>query len=420
MKKIIAALLITASLGAFFAVGASASFGGGVAVMVKGESLIKTGLLGKKLAFTDTDFKQGLAITDFDSITVTKIPPSNEGTLLLAGRRVSEGMKIRRNNIGSLIFIPKDSEVKESRFYFTISPYADENEIEFTLKFTDRINYEPKLEDASEASIITQRDITIYGKMKASDGEGDEITYMVVAYPEHGTLEVLEGENGKFRYTPLKGYVGEDEFSYVARDEWGNFSTLGKISVNVSERLSEVEFSDMKANESYNAAVALSAMGIMEGKRVGDGVYFMPEECVTRAEFVTMLMKTLGIKADTGITETFFDDNKAIPVGMISYIGTAQKMGLVTGEFKNGKLLFNPAEKISTYEAATIIKAALGEKIKAEVPANLDSDLPIYARDDVYILSSLGIIDKDYAEISREDLVTKGACAAYLYKLLQM
>ena len=67
-KKIIAAslALVTVFVG-IFAVNASASFGAGVEVMTKSEKLIKTGLFGKKLVFSDTDFKQGLAITDFDS-----------------------------------------------------------------------------------------------------------------------------------------------------------------------------------------------------------------------------------------------------------------------------------------------------------------------------------------------------------------
>lgn len=420
-KKIISAslALVTVFVG-IFAVNASASFGAGVEVMTKSENLIKTGLFGKKLVFSDTDFKQGLAITDFDSVTITKIPPSTEGSLLLAGRRVSEGMKIRRKNIGSLVFIPTDKDVAESSFYFKVSPYADENEIEFKLKFTDKINYEPELEDASPTSILTQRDITIFGKMSATDKEGDEITYMVVAYPEYGTLEVLDEKTGKFRYTPPKGYVGEDEFCYVARDSWGNFSTLGRVSVNVSERLSEIEYRDMKESEGYNAAVALSAMGIMDGKIVGDGVYFMPEANVTRAEFVSMVMKALDIKADTTITESFFDDNGAIPKGLTSYVGTAERIGLITGKFENGKLLFSPNQAITSYEAASIIRRALGDKIELDVPTYLESEIPIYAREDAYILCSLGIFDIEFSEIKKDDLMTKEECAMVLYKLLQM
>lgn len=420
-KKIIALILTLATaLGAIFTINVSASFGAGVTVMAKSESITKSGLFGKKLVFSDTDFKQGLAITDFDSITVTKIPPTTEGTLLLAGRRVSEGMKIRRRNIGSLVFIPTDKEVSESKFCFTISPYADENEIEFKLRFTDKINYEPEIEDASPTSILTQRDITIYGTLSAKDKENDEITYMVVAFPKYGSLEFLEGENGKFRYTPYKGYVGEDSFSYVAKDSWGNYSTPGKIIVNVSERLSEVEFLDMKNSESYNAAVALSAMGIMNGKIIGDGVYFMPEETVEKAEFVSMVMKALDIKADSTLTETFFDDNKDIPVGLVSYVGTAQKTGIITGEFKDGKLLFNPNEEITVSEAAGIVRRALGENLNVDVPDVLESELPVYAREDAYILCSLGILDNEFEELKSTDVLSKEACAAMLYKLLEM
>ena len=420
-KRIIAASLVLMTfLGSVFAVSASASFGGGLEAMAKSENLIKTGLFGKKLVFSDTDFKQGLTVTDFDSVTITKIPPTTEGSLLLAGRRVSEGMTIRRKNLGALVFIPSDKDVKESSFKFKISPYADGNELEFKLKFTDKINYEPELEDASPTSILTQRDITIYGKMKASDKEGDEITYKVVAYPKYGTLEVLDAKNGEFRYTPLKGYVGEDEFSYVARDTWGNYSVPGKINVNVSARLSEIEYRDMKNNESYNAAVALSAMGIMDGKILGDGVYFMPEESVSRAEFVSMVMKALDIKADTTVTESFFDDNAYIPTGLVSYIGTAERIGLITGKFENGRLIFAPNESITSSEAASIVRRALGDKIDGEAPDYLESELPVYLREDAYILCSLGIFEKDFSEMKKDELLTKAECASILYKLINM
>ena len=420
-RKILAlALGVITVLGVFCGVEASASFGAGIEVMAKNTNLIKTGLFGKKIVFSDTDFKQGLAITDFDSITVTKIPSSTEGTLMLAGRRVSEGMKIRRKNIASLVFIPTDKDVAESSFKFKISPYADENEIEFKLKFTDKINYEPELDDASPTSILTQRDITIYGKMKASDKEGDEICYMVVKYPENGTLEVLDEKTGEFRYTPSLSFVGEDEFSYVARDAWGNFSELGTVSVSVSERLSEIEYRDMKNSESYNAAVALTAMGIMDGKMIGDGVYFMPESGVSRAEFVSMLMKALDIKADSTITESFFDDNDSIPKGLVSYVGTAERIGLITGKFDNGKLIFAPNENITSYEAANMVMKAIGDELEISVPTYLESEIPVWARSDTFALCSLGIIDKDFSEIKKDSLLTKEECAALLYKLIQM
>lgn len=422
MKKILCAVLVlTTVVSAIGGIAVFADFGSGISVVAEGEELIKTGLYGKKLAFSDTDFKQGLAISDFDSIKITKLPPSSEGTLMLGGRRVGEGNTIRRKNIGALVFIPASKDVAESKFMFTITPYADSNEIEFTLKFTDKINYEPKIDEASPTSIITQRDVAIFGRMSANDAEGDKIKYIVVSYPEYGTLEITNEETGEFRYTPTLKYVGEDSFSYVARDEWGNYSTLATMSVNVSERMTEIEYEDMRGTAEYNAALTLSAMGVMNGKILGDGVYFMPEENVSKAEFVAMLMKTVGVKADSTITETYFDDNEKIPVALRSYVGTAQRAGYVIGEFDEGKLLFNPNEAITSYEAASIIKRILGEKADMEIPVfKYESDLPVWAKESLYVVCALGIFDGEASDFKADDLMTKKDCAACLYKLLNM
>lgn len=421
MKKALTAILVIATvISAVGTLAVSADFGSGVEVMTSEGELIKTGLFGKKIVFSDTDIKQGLAISDFDSITVTKLPKSTEGTLMLAGRRVGEGSVIRRKNIGALVFIPASKDVKESSFSFTVKPYADNNDITFKLRFTDKINYEPKIEDASPTSLMTQRDIASYGKMKATDAEGDKISFIVVSYPEYGTLELLDKASGEFRYTPTKEYVGEDSFSYVARDEWGNFSTLATMTVSVAERKSEVVYQDMKGEKEYNAAVTLSAMGIMSGKIIGDGTYFLPEEEVTKAEFVAMLMKTLGIKADSTLTASYFDDNDKIPPALVSYVATAQKAGYITGSFEKGKLVFKPDEPITSYEAAGIMKNVLGKSATVESDALSDSAIPVWAREDVYLMCSLGIFDTEFENIEKDDVITKRECAAYLFRILSM
>lgn len=422
LTKLAALVLAAGALAGALGTTAFANFGAGAAAVVNAEgTLIKTGIFGKKLSFCDTDFKQGLAVSDFDSITVTRLPSSTEGVLMLGGRRVTAGAKIRRKNIGALVFIPTSAEVAKSSFSFTLSPYADGRELTYVLKFTDKINYEPEIDAASSASLTTQRDIAIFGKMEATDKENDEISYIVVSYPEHGTLTLDEAGGGSFRYTPLAGYVGEDEFRYVARDEWGNYSRLATMTVTVGERLSEVVYTDMKDSPEYNAAVTLSAMGIMSGRIIGDGTYFMPNEEVTRAEFVSMLMKTLGIRADSTVTSTYFDDNDEIPTALIGYVGTAQRAGFITGSFEGGRLLFKPNESISVYEAAATMARVLGDELKSEAAdATLSGDIPVWARDDVWALSAAGVLGAEYDDIRRDDVVTRRDCAAYFYKLLQM
>ena len=96
-------------------------FGGsGIEAVAEGVTLIKTGLIGRKLVFSDIDFKSAFAKDDFDNIVVTSLPSSTSGTLMLAGRRVREGQKINRRNIPAMVFIPASKEVTEGSFLFRL------------------------------------------------------------------------------------------------------------------------------------------------------------------------------------------------------------------------------------------------------------------------------------------------------------
>ena len=122
MKKSIAVFILLATLLGIFALSASAStFGIGVSTIANDVKLIKTGLIGKKLSFSDTDFKTALGLTDFERVKIITIPSSLEGTLTLAGRRVGEGQTVSRRNIASLSFMPASKSVTECRFTFALA-----------------------------------------------------------------------------------------------------------------------------------------------------------------------------------------------------------------------------------------------------------------------------------------------------------
>ena len=236
MKKITIVILtfLLVCTAAVFTVGA-ASFGSGALTIAEGVNMVKTGLLGKKLCFNDADFKSALCLTDFDTITVTKIPPSTEGTLLLSGRRVGEGRVIKKKHLGALVFVPASNNVAESRFAFTVEGYAGGAEIECIMKFIDKVNYAPSIpeEAISAMALKTQENISAYGKLTATDPEEDAIEFIIVSYPKSGTLELVDKEIGKYRYTPSSSYTGSDSFVYVARDEYGNYSSPARVKVKV-------------------------------------------------------------------------------------------------------------------------------------------------------------------------------------------
>lgn len=400
---------------------AEADFGSAAEVISADVKVIKTGLQGQKIVFSDLDFKQALCITDFEKIKITKIPSSTEGTLMLAGRRVGEGTEIKRKNLGALVFIPAAKDLRECKFLFTIPEFASGAEVEFILKFTEKVNYAPTVEDADEEcfSISTQREISTYGKMYGKDAENDELKFIVVSYPTEGNLQVLSDKTGEFLYTPPTDYVGTEGFSYVVRDTYGNYSQICKVEINVAERMSEAVYADMSDRKEYNQAVALTAMGIMDGKLMGDGTYFMPDSMVTRAEFVTMAMKCASISPNTALTATYFDDNGEIPTALVGYVATAQKMGIINGKFTDGALLFRPNDYITKYEAGVVMANILNATHTGEVPVFSDiNTVPVWAKEDIYALCSLGIFENK-SEIYGNVELTKGEVATYLCKMIE-
>ena len=422
MKKIIS-LIITVSVMlsviCLGAVEASAFFGSGARVVASDVKMIKTGLVGQKITFTDGDFKSALVLSDFDTITITEIPSSTDGTLLLSGRRVGKGRVIKRKNLGGLVFLPASDGVSECKFKFTVDGYAGGAEIECILKFIDKVNYAPEAlgDSVSASNIQTQSTISFYGNLDAIDPEGDAVEYIIVSYPKRGILSLTENESGRYCYTPVKGYTGKDKFTYVARDEYGNYSEPMTVSVKVTERMCDTVYRDMEEREEYNAAVAMTAMGIMSGMQIGDDLYFRPDEEVSRAEFVAMAMKCAGIKADSTLTRTYFDDDNDISASLKGYIATAQRTGLIVGDFKDGKLLFSPDEKITRYEAAMLMTNIIGANTDGEESVfATDSDIPVWARSGVYAMCSMGIFDSSDSTTLGEK-ITRADIAKYLYRL---
>lgn len=422
MKKLLfIALTIIMLIGAL-SVGVSASFGSGTAVIASDVDLIKAGILGQNITFSDTDFKTALGTSEFDKIIINSLPSSSEGTLMMGERRVYTGQSIKRKNLSSLTFIPKNDEVVESGFEFKVSG-AQNSILNCKLRFVDRVNYAPKINtDAAETlNVATQTGISVYGNIEASDPEGDDIDYIIVSYPKHGTLSLSDSAAGEFCYTPNAEYDGKDSFVFVVRDEFGNYSSPEKVSLKVTKRMSDVVYVDMEDSKSYNAAVAMTAMGIMSGSRVGDDMYFLPEDTVTRAEFVAMAMKSLGIRPDTTLKSTFFDDNESIPKSLVSYVATAAKVGIVNGSFEKDGLKFRPTDAVTNCEAAIIMSNLLEIKADSAVFSEIDGidTVPVWARGHVGAMYSSGIFSGDSATDITASL-TREAAAEYLYRMINL
>ena len=67
--------------------------------------------------------------------------------------------------------------------------------------------------------------------LKGSDGDGDVLSYAIVASPAHGTLGTLNG--AVVAYTPASGYTGDDSFTYRAGDALVSSNTA-TVTVHVT------------------------------------------------------------------------------------------------------------------------------------------------------------------------------------------
>ena len=190
--------------------------------------------------------------------------------------------------------------------------------------------------------------------------------------------------------------------------------------IEVGERMSEVVYKDMINSKEYNAAVTLTAMDIMDGRTLGDGTYFMPDETVSKAEFLTMAMKAANIKVDNSTSKTYFDDNDDIPLPLRPYVKSAVRLGIINGEFKDGKLLYRPGDAITKYEAAMII-SKLVETTDNEKSVSLSdiSSVPVWARDEVEALCAMGIFSTEGGKSLAGEEMTRKDTATCIYEMLK-
>ncbi len=130
-----------------------------------------------------------------------------------------------------------------------------------------------------------------------------------------------------------------------------------------TEKTEKVTFPDMKGHWAEKEITALKDAGLINGKENG----YCPEDAVTRAEWITMLLRAVGIKTDGNTTGTFSDVNTND--WFFGAVETAYKEGYISGDGEN----FRPNDKITREEMAKIIISVYEKKLGKTEKASLDS-----------------------------------------------
>lgn len=176
-------------------------------------------------------------------------------------------------------------------------------------------------------------------------------------------------------------------------------------------------FEDVGSNFNWasEAIAVLYEKGIIKGT---SETTFNPGKYITRADFVVLLVKTLGLKADI---DTNFDD-----VDENAYyfeaVGIAKKLGITSGV---DKINFNPRGEISRQDMMVLAAKALRSANKLPAEGSVDdlnsysdaSKISGYAADSVAALVKEGIINGSGNSINPARFATRAEAAALLYNI---
>ncbi len=365
---------------------------------------------GEKITFSEKIISESLGINSLSGLVITSLPAESSGKLMLGSLRVTRGQKITESSLSSLSFVPnKGTEAAD--FTFTV---GGEYTVKAVMYFLEGENYSPTSAGIDESffELKTYKNIAVSGRMRCSDPENDAIFFEVVSIPEKGLLSVKDRESGEYTYTPMKNYIGNDSFSYVAVDKYGNRSNTITVDISVSRSENGTVFKDMIFDSAHYGAILLDDLGIMEGRTdEGDDV-FMPDKTVSYGSFIKSAIQAANIplseKAGSEISEAVMN----LPSEYRAYILTAYDFSLIGAEELK---TLNCDRTLTKAEACFIIDGLLGTEDVRSVPAFNDIDkVPSFALDAVCTLIEIGVVYTENGCIQPTDALNRADAAQML------
>ncbi|WP_336776416.1 S-layer homology domain-containing protein [Paenibacillus sp. MMO-58] len=170
--------------------------------------------------------------------------------------------------------------------------------------------------------------------------------------PSKITTGVVVDPDGTVRHVPTKLVV-------INGKHYVKINSLTNSTYSVVWH--PLEFADMTKHWAKDAVNDMGSRMVIEG--TGNGL-FSPDRTITRAEFVAIVVRGLGLKLESG--EVAFPDVKASD-WYFGAVNTAVKYGLING-FADGA--FRPDERITREQAMTILaKAMKVTGLKGKLPA---------------------------------------------------
>ena len=342
--------------------------------------------------------------TPLSGVCITALPDVSTGTVMLGNRVLRAGDILTAGQLEQLTLHPlrTEEDAQDTISYLPIY----ENRVEKSATMTIAIRgKEDKAPTAQDLSIETYKNLPNDGVLKASDPEGEALTFTVVRGPKRGTVELKA--DGTFTYTPKKNKVGVDSFTYTAADPTGNVSRTATVTVQILKPSDSRKYTDTVGLDSRFEAEWLRNTGLFVGEEVGGNACFYPDKTVTREEFLAMVVKLLDIPTDNA-------ESMELPAGtpawLKPYMVAAQRSGLMAGWQDTADL----SQPITGAEAAVMLQNVLDLSVSSEVveqTAANDTEVPTWAYASLTVMAENGI------ELDANASLTREAAAEALYQV---
>lgn len=168
-------------------------------------------------------------------------------------------------------------------------------------------------------------------------------------------------------------------------------------------------YTDISGHWGRECIEKLSAMGIISGYEDGS---FRPDDYVTRAEFVKLIVSALNIPETSG--SSFSDVSETD--WYYGYISAGAQRGIINGYGSE----FRPNDQIKREDAAVIIYRVMGIEAAAEAADYTDAaDIADYAAEAVNALTAAGVLSGSDGMFLPESGTTRAEAAAMIDRMLE-
>lgn len=340
--------------------------------------------------FTSTDFADNDTLM---GVCITKLPSANTGTVMLGNRVIRPGDILTAEQLAQMTFHPLRTEQDKDAIVTYLPIY--ENRVETSASMTIAIRgKEDKAPVAEDFAIETYKNLPNQAKLKASDPEGEALTYTVVRLPKRG--EVTVNADGSFTYTPKKNKVGVDSFTYTAADPAGNVSREATVTIQIMKPTDSKQYTDTVGDPCRFAAEWMRNTGLFEGEKINGQSCFNPDETVSRGEFVSMLVQMLQIPTEEVSYEGIPLDT---PNWLKPYWAAAIRSGLTAGLPAQETGSLQSGDPITGAEAAVMLQNALDLSVCVQTMESVQIsstdgkvDIPTWAASALNTMADNGIM----------------------------